>query len=116
MTIEAKLDELIAAVRDLAAATRGGTNVRSAPDAAEAPAKPAKPAKSAASKEPAGPTIEDVRNRLKTLPRNVLTALLARFSSDGKLTSVEPSKFAALLAESEQATDVPEAGDDPLNI
>lgn len=110
--IEDKIDQLIAALDRNTAALAGGA----APQAADA--KPAKPRKTKdpleAGPPPAPPalTIDDVREKLKALPRERTAALLKRFSSDGKMSGVLPALYPDLLEAAEESAQ--EDSGDPL--
>jgi hypothetical protein len=124
MSIDAKLDELIKALNRVAdsngalaqayqamagAGDNGPRKTTAAPKAAPAelpgeplppatvPAAPAAPATTAPA---GGPTFQDVRKALISLPRERVTELLAKFGAD-KLSAIDEGHYVALIAEAQ---------------
>lgn len=115
MTLEDRLAALTAALEanTRAVCARAGEDY---PPAADAPP-PERKTRGASAAAAKALTVEDVRAVMKDLPQAMTLGLLRKYSTDGKLSNVPASKYAALIAEAKKVADVSEADEvDPLEV
>lgn len=121
--LEDKIDALIAAINANTAAHNAAIGRAAPTPPAEsdplspAPAKAPRASKAAkAEPDPSAPVVDinDVRDVLKSLPRERVAQLLKAFSPDGKMSGVPATRYAELMAEARACDANAGAGDDPL--
>lgn len=101
MSIDAKLDALIAAINANTAALNARLTAN-VPPAGSSETPPARRTRAAdappKSDAPKAVTKQDVIDAMREFPRDVTAALLKRFSPDGKMSGVPVEKYGELLA------------------